>query len=145
MRSFGSVLGASLSLGLCLATGSAWAVDWDQSKVTSLVTQLHSEIKLLRADPGLSPQQDTAFQERRHAAALRVLESMQRDVGRLASMLREGVGRDSTQSVFDGLEDELAEIRSLAEESWVKPSAREKIRLVRRTYGMLEAFYGTPR
>lgn len=145
MRVFAADLIVALTTALCLGAGAALALEWDQEKVTEIAIRLQAEIKGLRADPGISPAQDTAFQERRHAAALATLQTMQRDTGRLVSMLREGVGRDSTQSVFDGLEDELAQIRSLAEESWVRPSASEKIKQVRRAYAELEAFYRSPR
>ena len=85
MRAFGTVLIVALIAGLCLDAGAALALEWDQEKVTEIATRLHEEIKRLRADPGISPAQDTAFQERRHAAALATLQTMQRDTGRLVS------------------------------------------------------------
>lgn len=136
----------ALALLLVVAGESVgWAAEartpWSGSDVVALTEQLSTALDRLLADPGLRAAQTTAFQQRKHEAAISTLTQVRPGVAELRRRIMSGADLDGSRPYFELVEEQRAEIASYAEESWLPDSARAKAKRVRTLFERLAQYY----
>lgn len=136
-------LGLSLLIVAAAAVGRADAArqPWSQAEVVGLTEQLSKALDELSADPGLHAQQTTAYQQRKHEAAIAAVKQLRPRVADLRERVASGSDRDATRPYFDLVAELREEIADYAAESWLPDSTRAKAVHVRAVFDRLARYY----
>jgi hypothetical protein len=144
-----SSLVSRFALGLSLLIVSAASVGrtvevqqpWSQAEVVALTEQLSAALDELLADPGLRAKQTTAYQQRKHEAAIVTVKKLRPRAADLRKRVASGYDRDATQPYFEQVAELREEIAAYAAESWLPDSARAKVVHVRAVFDRLARYY----
>jgi hypothetical protein len=137
------------SLGLALLLWAAASVGWaaeeqqlrGSADVIALTDRLSVAIDELLADPGLRAEQTTAYQQRKHEAAIATLKQVRPRVAELRKRVAASSDPEASRPYFERGADLRGEIASYAEESWLPDATREKARHVRALFDRLAKYY----
>lgn len=137
------LLGISLLLVAAPSVGQAAEPQpsWSQAEVVSLTEQLSAALDALLADPGLRAQQTTAYQQRRHEAAIVTVKQLQPRVAELRKRVDSGYDRERSRPFFEQVAELREEVAAYASESWLPDATRKKARRVRALFDRLARNY----
>jgi hypothetical protein len=142
------VFRSCLALSLLLVAGGGsvgWAAGaqtpWNSADVVALTEQLSAALDDLLVDSGLRAEQPTAFQERKHEAAISTLKQLRPGVADLRRHVAGDSDPDGSRPYFEQLDELREEIASYAEESWLPDATRAKAKRVRTLFDRLARYY----
>lgn len=130
-----------LVFGLSVARAAEAQPAWSPADVVALSEQLSAALEELLRDPGLRAPQTTAFQQRKHEAAVATLKRVGPAVDDLRKRIVAGSDLEGSRPYFEQVDEARAEIASYAEESWLPDATRTKVKNVRALFDRLASFY----
>jgi hypothetical protein len=138
-----SCLALSLLLvaGVSVGRSAEAQTPWNPADVIALTEHLSAALDELLVDPGLGAEQTTAFQQRKHEAAIATLKRVRPGVAELRRRIAAGSDLDGSRPYFEQVVELREEIAGYAEESWLPDATRAKAKRVRTLFDRLARYY----